>query len=187
MDVLTALRERRSIRAYLPDPVDESTVRRLIHAAVLAPSAMNAQPWTFAVVQNRKLLQRYSEGAKALLLERAKVDPKIQQYAARLALGSFNVFYDAGTLIVIGANEVGPYTDADCWLAAANLMLAAADGGLGTCVIGFAIPLLNTPDAKRELGFAPAGRVVAPLIVGHPAGRPPAVERRDPRIASWST
>jgi nitroreductase len=187
MDVLTALRSRRSVRAYLPDPVDESTVRRLLRAATLAPSAMNGQPWTFAVVQSRKQLARYSNQAKALLLAGTRKDPKFHRYSERFASPAFNVFYDAGTLIAIGANEPNDYTEADCWLAAACLMLAATDGGLGTCVIGFAIELLNSPELKRELGFAPGGRIIAPIIVGHPTGQPPVVERQDPRLASWST
>lgn len=187
MDVLSALRSRRSVRAYLPQPVDESTVRRLLHAATLAPSAMNGQPWTFALVQSKRNLARYSDEAKALLMKGARKDPKLSRYSERFASPAFNIFYDAGTLIAIGANEPNDYTDADCWLAAACLMLAAADGGLGTCVIGFAIELLNTPELKRELGFAPGGRVVAPIIVGHPTGQPPVVERQDPRVASWSS
>lgn len=43
---------------------------------------------------------------------------------------------------------------ADCWLAAENLMLSACALGLGTCCIGSAIPALNSPEAKSELGIS---------------------------------
>lgn len=89
--------------------------------------------------------------------------------------------------MAIGAAEPGTYTEADCWLAAEVLMLAAYDAGLGTCPIGFAVPVLNAPDVKRELGFPDAGVVVAPIIVGYPSAPAPDVPRNDPRVVSWST
>jgi nitroreductase len=89
-------------------------------------------------------------------------------------------------LIVIGVDERGTYTDADCWLAAANLMFAATEAGLGTCPIGFAIPVLNVPDVKAEIGLPETGTAVAPILVGYPAVVPPPVPRADAKIVSWS-
>jgi nitroreductase len=98
----------------------------------------------------------------------------------------FNIFYDAGTLIVVGAIQPSPFQDADCWLAAENLMLAACAEGLGTCCIGFAVELLNEPEVKAELSVPADGIAVAPLIVGYPQGVTPIVPRAEPRIVSWS-
>ena len=181
-DVLAA---RRAVRSYTSVPVDDATVNALLRAAVQAPTAMNAQPWAFAVVQDVARLARWSERAKALLLEARRGDPKALRYAEMLRDPSFNIFYDARTLVVIGVTERSAYSDADCWLAAENLMLAACDAGLGTCCIGFALPLLNTPSLKSELGFPEGGAVVAAVIVGHPQAAPPPVARKPPRILSW--
>jgi nitroreductase len=149
---------------------------------------MNAQEWLFAVIQNSRQLKRWSDRAKAALLEGDATDAKTRHYRARgvLAEERFNIFYDASTLIVIGVPERSTYSDADCWLAAGNLMLAAYDRGLGTCPIGFAVPVLNTPAAKKELGFPAEGTVVAPIIVGYPNGTTSPDVRKDPRIVSWS-
>jgi nitroreductase len=114
MTLLEAIHGRRAVRAYAPTRVDEATIRLLLDAAVQAPSAMNAQPWAFAVVQDVARLVRYSDRAKAMLLERAAADPKASRYRDLLASEGFNIFYDAGTLIVIGVERAGPYTDADC-------------------------------------------------------------------------
>jgi nitroreductase len=157
-----------------------------LRAAVYAPSALNAQPWLFAVVQDTKILKRYSDRAKVLLLDRASADPKASRYVPLLRNEAFNIFYDAGTLIAIGVAEPGQYADADCWLAPEALMLAAVDAGLGTCPIGFAVPVLNTREVKRELQFPEAGAVLAPIIVGYPTVTPPAVARAEPRIVSWA-
>lgn len=175
---------RRSVRAYKPTPLDEATLRALLAAAVQAPSAMNGQPWGFSIVQDRARLKGYSDRAKALVLA-AIGDPKSSRYAARLADPEFNIFYDAGALIAISVDSPGPYADADCWLAAQNINLAAHARGLGTCCIGFAVGVLNLEDVKRELGVAPDGRVIAPLIVGEPRGPTPGVPRREPRVLAW--
>jgi nitroreductase len=101
---------------------------------------------------------------------------------ALLASPGFNVFYDASTLIVICGKPMGSFVIADCWLAAENLMLAACALGLGTCCIGFAIPVLNTPEVKHELAIPPDVTAVAPIIVGVPRGISPSVPRKPPDI-----
>ncbi len=185
MTVIEAIYGRRSIRAYSPRVVEEETVRKLLQAAVHAPSAMNAQPWLFAIVQDRAQLARYSDRAKEMLLELRGSEPKLARYDAQLRDPSFNIFYDAGTLVAIGATP-GPYADADCWLAAEALMLVAYAAGLGTCPIGLAISVLNRHDVKKELGFPDSAVVIAPIIVGYPSARVAEVPRKEPRVVSWS-
>jgi nitroreductase len=158
----------------------------LLHAAVQAPSAMNRQPWLFSIVEDMAQLKRYSDRAKTMLLERMSGDAKAGHYAERLRSPAFNIFYDASTLIVIGVGERGDYTDADCWLAAANLMLAATDIGLATCPIGFAIPILNVLEVKKEIGLPPSGVAVAPILVGYPIASSAPVPRADAKVVSWS-
>jgi nitroreductase len=183
--LLEAIQARRAVRSYTPRRVEEEVVLTLLRAAVQAPSAMNAQPWLFAVVQDEGRLKRYSDGAKALLVEQAKSDAKARHYVDRLSDASFNIFYDASTLVAIGVGERSNYSEADCWLAAQNLMLAARDAGLATCPIGFAVPILNTPSVRQELQFPATGVVIAPVIVGYPAAWPSAVPRGEPRIVSF--
>jgi nitroreductase len=181
MSVLDAIYARRAVRAYAPDPVDEETVRALLAAAVRAPTAVHLEPWAFVVVQDRARLARYSERAKQIVLA---MTPEAHIRDLVSAPG-FNVFYDAGTLLVICARPLGPWGAADCWLAAENLMLAACALGLGTCPIGFAVAMLNTPEIKAELAIPADVVAVAPIIVGVPRGPTPAVTRKDPVILSW--
>ena len=58
MELMQAIRERRSIRKFLPDPVDENDLRDIIEAATLAPNAENSQDWYFVAVTNKELIQR---------------------------------------------------------------------------------------------------------------------------------
>jgi nitroreductase len=188
MDLKDAIRARHAVRAYTGQSVDEASVRLLLEAAVRAPSAKNEQPWAFAIVQNRAQLERYSDLAKAALLAAAAhVGSGALAPSERLLQDdSFNIFYGAGTLIVICALTESGYAQADCWIAAQNLMLAACDLGLGTCPIGLSVGVLNTSEVKAELGIPARACAVAPIVVGHPDG-PTALTtpRSAPRVLSW--
>ncbi|MBW7973846.1 nitroreductase family protein [Bradyrhizobium sp. BR 10289] len=189
LDTISAIRNRRAIRSYGPERLEKHVVEELIDAAIQAPTAVHREPWAFAVIQNRERLRKYSDEAKALLLAQQQATSFFEghepQALAVLSDPEFNIFYDAGTLIVIGCTAGGPFVEADCWLAAENLMLAATAKGYGTCCIGFAVGILNTPDVKRELGIPEAGAAVAPIIVGVPKGPLPAGVRKPPVILSW--
>lgn len=185
-EVLEVIHHRRAVRSYQPTRLDESTIRTLLDAAIQAPTAMHLEPWAFVVVQDRAVLKRLSDRAKVIAGEEARHRDLIRGSGASLLSDpAFNIFYDAGTLIVICARELGPFVEADCWLAAENLMLAACAMGLGTCCIGFAIPALRTPDVKQELGIPPDVTAVAPIIVGRPRGDTPPVGRREPLVLRW--
>ena len=194
LSALDAIFSRRSVRAYTEDTVDAATIRSLLDAAVQAPTALHEEPWAFVIVQNRALLAQLSERAKGSWGGEAgwyrELHPLTRtaagdQFAARFASPDFCLFYDAGTLILVCARHVGPFAHADCWLAAENLMIAASALGLGTCCIGSALPVLNTPATKVELGIPPDVDVVVPVIVGVPREAPPLTSRQDPVILSW--
>lgn len=62
MDLLTAIKERRSCRNFLPDPIDDETIQSLLESAVWAPSPANNQPWEFIVITSAGVKERiYSE------------------------------------------------------------------------------------------------------------------------------
>ncbi len=63
MDILQAMRQRKSIRAFKPDAVKKRTLRSILEIAVRAPSAMNSQPWEFNVVSGEPLQRIKEENA----------------------------------------------------------------------------------------------------------------------------
>jgi nitroreductase len=192
--VIEAIYERRAVRAYQPDKVDELALRELLDAAVHAPTAIHEEPWQFVIVQDTVILRRLSDRAKALALEEAAKHHDLlkapgaapsSDMLSLLTHPGFNIFYDASTLIVICGKPLSQFVTADCWLAAENLMLAACALGLGTCCIGFAIPVLNTPVVKQELGIPLDVAAVAPIIVGYPKAPTAPVPRKAPDILRW--
>ena len=72
MDVLEAMRDRKSTRAYLDTPVARATIESILDAARWAPSGVNCQPWQVAVVTGA-MKTRISE---ALLAARKSRQPE---------------------------------------------------------------------------------------------------------------
>ncbi|MTV50819.1 nitroreductase family protein [Heliobacillus mobilis] len=185
MNLQEAIYERRSVRKYTSQPVQREQILALLENAVQAPSAMNKQPWAFVVIQDKERLKTYSDRAKEMLLSEMDQKPYLARYRSLFRNESYNIFYNAETLIVILAKPQGPDPKTDCNLAAQNLMLAAHGMGLGTCWIGFAYPFLNRPEIKAELGIPPEYHAVAPVIVGYPEEPSRPVKRISPEIVTW--
>ncbi len=184
---------RHAVRNYRSDPVSETMIRTILDAAVHAPTAMHQEPWQFVVIQNRALLKRFSDRAKQMATEQsARNGNPLKPPGASgdgtespMADPDYNIFYDAGTLVLICGQPTNEFVVADCWLAAENLMLGACAEGLGTCCVGYAVPVLNTPQAKAELKIAAAVQVFAPIILGVPLADELETPRKTPVVLNW--
>lgn len=187
ISAMDAIYQRRSVRSYTQKVVDRTTIGTLLHAAVLAPTARHQEPWAFVVIQDRSVLNRLSDGTKNTVRAEAKESdsPSSGQKLHYVDNPEFDVFHNANTLIIICGRFAGSFVEADCWLAAENLMLAACANGLGTCAIGFAVNTLNTAVWKSELKIPAEMTVIAPVIVGVPAGDNPPTSRKPPEILLW--
>jgi len=100
LSALDAIFSRRSVRAYTDQPLDEATVRALLEAAVQAPTALHAEPWTFMVIQDREVLHKLSDRAKGSWGQEAadyqglhpiSDAPEASAFAARFASPDFCV------------------------------------------------------------------------------------------------
>lgn len=187
MDLMDAIRQRRAVRDFTPQDVPRATLIELLGAATQAPSAMNRQPWAFCVFQGRNRLKAYSDRIKAHVLATRAPSFELHGPDEMLADPAYNVFYNAGTLLVICAKSTEFDPAEDCCLAAENLMLAAHGLGLATCPIGFARSWLNLAEVKDELGIPVDLTPVFPLIIGYPAATPSAEFRKEPEIAVWKS
>jgi nitroreductase len=186
MELMEAIRTRRSVRSYEAKPVEKATLERLLEAAVQAPSASNTQPWAFGVIQGAERLKTLSDRAKALLLEQTKGNESAASLRARLSDPSFSIYYGAPALVCIYTKSTGGHAKTDCAMAAQNLMLAAHAHGLGTCWIGLGQLLFESAEMKKELGVPAEYVPVGQLIVGHPEGSLPApTDRKTPEVIFW--
>jgi nitroreductase len=166
MDVFEAIRNRRSIRRYKTDPVDDETVNKVLEAAHWAPSWGNTQCWRFIVVRDSGIKNEIADN-----LLKIKVDNELVENAAATAVRR------APVLLVVCA-EMGKagYTQegvmvtdkGECWymfdiaLAVENMTLAAHALGLGTVIVGgfdaaSTARILDVPDGYKVVTMTPLG------------------------------
>ena len=75
MDVLEALKTRKSIRAFKPDPIPKEILKDILEIASRAPSAMNTQPWEFVVIAG-EILEKLGKENAALLKSGTPPNPE---------------------------------------------------------------------------------------------------------------
>ncbi|MBS1240036.1 MAG: hypothetical protein H6R45_742 [Proteobacteria bacterium] len=182
MELKQAIYDRRAVREYTADVIDEGELLALIELAIQAPSAMNRQPWSFCVVRDQTLLKSISDEAKAHLRLHAPASFASDRIGQILNNPDFHIFYHAPAMVLISATEDDAWSRIDCALAAENLMLAAVAAGLGSCWIGFAQGWLETAEGKAALGLPASHLPVAPIIVGHPLHVAPPTVRKKPDV-----
>jgi len=162
LDVLEAIKNRRSIRAFTGDKVPDEKVKRLIDAARWAPSAGNIQPWEFVVVRDPVTKRRLSAAAlDQRFIEEASVVIVVCADENRSGWG-------------YGRRGVGLYCLQDTAAATQNMLLAACALGLGACWIG----AFREEEVETTLKTPKAVRPVAIVSIGHPAEKPRAPQKR---------
>jgi nitroreductase len=182
MQLMEVLRSRRAVRNFSSQPVSQSVLEELIQAAVLAPSAMNRQPWAFAVSIDVTFIETMAAEAKSFVLEHFPRSGPEAELRSMIENADYEIFHHAPALILIFATSGAAQDAEDCCLAAQNLMLAARDKGIGSCWIGLARPWLSQPATMEKLNLPLNYRIVAPIILGYPAEWPESHGRREPVI-----
>ena len=169
--LFSVIRQRRSVRAFRPEPVPDEHVELLVDAARYAPTAGNRQPWCFLVVRDRENLERLRARLEPWLCQRIEASETTPEGRAR-RLESALAYLDGilvAPLFVFIFVDASTYPDLvayDGALAAGNLMLAARVLGYGTCFQTTFFPeeivraYFGVPEEFRFIGAVPVGRPV---------------------------
>lgn len=172
-EVLSAILNRRSIRAYESRQIDESALEAILEAGLYAPTAHNQQPWHFTVVQNRELLDLINRETSA---EMAKSDNEWVRKTG--ADPNFQVTYNAPTVIFVSGRKDAIAYPVDCSAAMQNMLLAAHSLGIGSVWLGLLRFWLVKPEAAELLRIPEGYEPFYGAAFGYPAGKlPPAPER----------
>ena len=152
---------RHSIRKFTPAPIDQEQTDHILHSAMAGPSANNHQPWSFAVIDDRALLDNIA---------------RIHPYAGMMKSAPLAV---VACVLRASVND-DPFYQQDLGAAIENMLLAAVECGLGSCWCGI------HPNAQLEKKFIELLKIpdtIFPLAViafGHPDETKPVSDRYNP-------
>ncbi|CQR70983.1 Coenzyme F420:L-glutamate ligase [Sporomusa ovata DSM 2662] len=179
--IRTLSRRRTSCRNFTDEVLPKEKLTELINNSVWVPSGSNNQPWRFVVITDKAKIKAYSDAAKKMWLENLPTSPHMQQYEKTFRDPTANIFYNASSIIIIYGNTESYWYIYDCSMVAGNLHLLAEEEELGCCWIGEAHNIFADPIVKKELGVPENYALVAPLIIGHPAGKKSVTESSNKR------
>ena len=182
MDVFTAMKERRSCRDFLPEPVSEETIEKILEAATWAPSPLNMQGWEFIVVTNQEVKEKiYSESERCREWALEKSGWKW--------LGGYKVDFLKSAPVIIAIIGDPKKTGVDmfmeegkkagyqhaCAAAIQNMHLAAHALGLGSLWFTF----FDKQNLRDILGIDPEKTPVALVCLGKAGSEPQDMPRKD--------
>lgn len=182
------LAARRSIRAFLPEPVERAALDRLVEAACLAPAPHHSRPWRFVVVDSTGGKRALARGMGERWRRDLAGDGLAPDRMEELVSASHTKLEGAPALVLgcLTWDGLDRYPDdgrqraewgmalLSLGAAVENLMLAAADTGLASCWV--AAPIFCPEEARDALALPPEWLPHALVLVGSPdpeyAGRP---------------
>ena len=167
-DTLTAIKTRRSVRAFLDKQITDEELRLVLEAGEYAPSGMNRQPVQLIAVQNAQAREKLS-----------------RLNASFLGGGADDPYYGAPTIVLVLVERDVSTRVEDASLAMGNMMVAAHSLGLGSCWVHREHEMFDSDEGKallREWGIAGDYQGVGACILGYCKGDlpapPPRKERR---------
>jgi nitroreductase len=162
------VQERRSIRRYIERPVEREKILVCLEAARLAPSADNAQPWRFLVLDDADLKQRFCDEVFSgiySISKFAKKAPVLIMILARLNIIAHRVGKQIQNI---------HFHLLDIGIAGEHIVLQAEELGLGTCWIGW----FNTRKARKVLKIPRGYKIVSLLSMGYYEQKPSKLKKR---------
>ena len=145
-ETIKTLLSRRSTRVYKQDQIKDEELNTILKAGMFAPSAMNQQSWYFTVIQNKELLNKINEVCKSIFLKSGN-----RTFEERAKSKSFNVFYNAPTLIIVSGYDKAIAPQIDCAVALENMFLAAESMNIASCWIHAITSFSNTEEGSALL------------------------------------
>jgi nitroreductase len=166
---MSAIFQRRSVRSFLPKPVEDDKIERILRAGMAAPSAHNRRPWEFIVVTDKADLE-----AVAGMSPYAKMVPS------------------AAALIAVCARLGPEQTESaeDWWVqdlsaATENILLQIVEEGLGGVWLGWHPSAERVAAFSRHFGLPEEILPFALVALGYPRDQPKSADRFDPRRAHY--
>ena len=184
MELLEAIRGRRSCRRFTSEAVSREALERIVEAATWAPSGKNRQNWRIFVTRGEARDRIAEISGRSFAFHEPLLREYYQEKVVEFTRGFFRNFGGAPVLLVFYTEKTadGPFVDLQSGAAAVeNALLACVAEGLQGCWM--TAPVRFESEITEVLG-AQGLDLVALVPVGHPAKAAPTPPRREGRI-TW--
>lgn len=161
-DLLTAIRERRSIRQFKDQKVEPEKIRKILRAGMYTPTATNKQMVSCTILDKHRdeAEEKVSRFFGTLIKAGKIVVPGLRDFE----MGDHWFFHEAPLVIIVNAS-----TSLDAGLAASNMELMAESLGLGVLYNEmFILGARRLPSVMRLLGVPKGQKPVIALVIGYP-------------------
>lgn len=195
MNVIEAIKARKSVRAFKPTPVPKEILRELLETSLRAPSWANTQPWEFAVLGGKvveevrkALVEKAAAGVASYseipypeftspwidsrkdngkrLFEVLGIEREDQEKRRWWSLQGPGLFGAPNAIVFYLDKSLASWSILDLGLLMENIMLAAQHYGLGTCPQA---ALVRYPDVlRRILNIPDSKRIIVGISIGYP-------------------
>lgn len=188
METRDAILGRRSIRKYLDKPIEPDVLQDIIEGALMAPSAVNNQPWYLVAVRSDAQMEKLKEifkdvsvDIKVVLEKRFPNNPEVISETLGFLRGLGNARVCVLVFLLKPSEDYDIIAVQSSSAAIENLCLMAYDQGIGSCWMTAPLTTGFGPVLERE--FAPgAGKFLAAVTLGYPAVSPRAPKRKPGRF-----
>ncbi len=164
--MLAALKKRRAIRNFLPQPVEREKIEKLLEAATYAPNDRMREPWHFYILQGESL-KNYEQVALSYLQERFPTKPNLVQ-------SSMEAITNTPLIIVVTSSIVegdeGATKDNTFAVSSAimSMWLMAEELGLGMVWRTRGVGLVHDTALHAFIGASENEQLVGTLCIGYP-------------------
>ena len=171
MDILDAIKTRRSIRKFTDEPVCPEVLKEIVELASYAPSWKNSQTPGYVIVQDREILDRIAEHGMSGF-----------DHNTKILQGANTLVVVTSVANVCGYNTDGTFTTKkedkwemfDAGIASQTFMLAAHEKGIGTVLFG----IFDEDYIAEQIGLEEGRHISALIVAGHPAEAPQLRKRK---------
>ena len=180
MDFIELVKRRSSVRHYDTRPIKKEDIDKCIKAARFAPSACNAQPWQFIIVDTPKLKNRLCDAMLSGVYGKGGMNSFIKDAAAMVVIVTDQTKWFVRVCNIIRNTKM--YL-VDIGIACDHFTLQATELGIGTCILGW----FNERKVKELLGVSKINRVHIIISMGYPSEEFKPREKNRKQFAEIST
>ena len=204
------LQSRRTVRRFLPEPLDRETLEQLLGAARWVPTAANCRCQELLVLTDegaraelRNAVVEYYRAYAEALSDREHPERLLQFQSGEGAMhehilaavpafiknvdaGRDRLLFDAPAVIIVHARRDEVLPESACAFATLAICLMAEAMGLGSCITAYAsLALQALPELRAQVGVPEDNQVHYVIVVGRPAEQYHLLPARNPLRVQW--